>query len=243
MGRFIIVGRGRLGTAVEQALSHDGHEVAVVSKSAGVDVARPMSLAEYRGFDAVVEATDIFTNSRRKAIEFFSASTTNIKTAAREAGIGRHVLTSIVNCESPALAKAGYYAGKAMQEQAAMAVSGLPTTVVRSTMWYEFTAQNLGRMSFGPVAVVPKIRTRPVALAAVAAVVARRCVTDGPVREDLCGPDELTLWEMTMALPSRPRLPLSVPVGKAFTDGTLISESCEVIGPRFEEWLRMAPRS
>lgn len=65
----------------------------------------------------------------------------------------------------------------------------------------------------------------------------------GPVAVDLCGPDELTLWEMTMALPSRPRLPLSVPIGKAFTGGTLISESCQVIGPRFGEWLKKAPRS
>lgn len=243
MARVIIVGRGRLGTAVEQALSRDGHEVAVVSKSSGVDVTSAMSLADYQGFDAVVEATDIFTNSRRKAIEFFSASTRNIKEAAGEAGIGRHVLTSIVNCERPALAKAGYYAGKAIQEQAAMAVNGLPTTVVRSTMWYEFAAQNVSRMSFGPVAVVPKIKSRPVALAAVAAVVARRCVADGPVREDLCGPDELTLWEMTMALPSRPRLPLSVPIGKAFTDGTLISGSCQVIGPRFGDWLKKVSRS
>jgi uncharacterized protein YbjT (DUF2867 family) len=243
MARVIIVGRGRLGTAVEQALSNDGHEVAVISKSSGIDVTSPMSLADYHGFDAVVEATDIFTSSRRKAIEFFSASTKNIKEAAMEAGIGRHVLTSIVNCEREALAKAGYYAGKAMQEQVAMAVNGLPTIVVRSTMWYEFAAQNLGRMSFGPVAVVPKIKSRPVALAAVASIVARRCVIDGPVRGNLCGPENLTLWEMTMALPSRPRLPISVPIGKAFTDGTLIPESCQVIGPRFGEWLRTEPRS
>lgn len=45
------------------------------------------------------------------------------------------------------------------------------------------------------------------------------------------------------ARPCRPRLPLSVPIGKAFTGGTLISESCQVIGPRFGEWLKKAPRS
>ncbi len=241
MGRFVIVGRGRLGTATAQALLAGGHEVAVVSKSSGVDVTGPFSLADYRGFDAVVEATDIFTSSRQKAVEFFSASTRNIKEAARESAIGRHVLTSIVNCELPGIAKAGYYAGKAAQEKAAVAAGGLPTTIVRSTLWYEFAAQNLSRMSFGPLAVVPRIRSRPVALAAVAAVVARRCVADGPACEDLCGPEELTLWEMTRALPGRPRLAIGVPIGKAFADGTLVADDCRVTGPRFGEWLDSAP--
>jgi uncharacterized protein YbjT (DUF2867 family) len=243
MGRFIVVGQGRLGTAVAQALSRDGNEVAVVSKSSGVDVTRPVSLVSYRDFDAIVEATDTPNRSRRKSIAFFSASTKNIKAAAIEAGIGRHVLISIVNCEYAALAKDGYYAGKAVQEKAAMAVSGLPTSIVRSTMWYEFAAENLARMSVGPVTVVPRIRSRPVALTAVAAIVALRCVDDGPPREDLCGPDELTLWEMTMTLPHRPRLPLSVPIGAAFSDGTLIPKNGRVVGPRFGEWLGAAPQS
>jgi uncharacterized protein YbjT (DUF2867 family) len=243
MGRFVIVGRGRLGTAVQQALSQAGHEAAVVSRSDGVDVTRPVSLAPYHGFDGVVEATDIFTSARRKAVDFFTASTRHVKAAALEAGIGRHVLVSIVNCELDSIAKAGYYAGKAAQETTALSLAGPPTAIVRSTEWYEFAPQNLSRMTFGPLTVVPRIRSRPVALTAVAAAVARRCVADGPVRQEFCGPDELTLWDMTMALPGRPRLALPVPIGKAFADGTLISDRCEVVGPRFREWLAARARS
>lgn len=236
MGRVLIVGRGQLGSAVRDALSDVGHEVVSVSRSVGVDVTAPLSFEQYAGFDTVVEATDVNTRDRARAKSFFETSTTNIKSAANAAGIRRHVLASIVNCEQPVLDSNGYYAAKAAQERQAVRVEGPPTVVVRSTLWFEFAQQNLGRMSFGPVALVPMITTRPVALSAVARRIAARCLADGPDREDLCGPELLSLGEMTRALRRRKPVLLPVPAGRGLRDGSLVSSRCEVVGPRFADW-------
>src|SRR6201989_1477892 len=117
--RAAVIGRGRLGQAVAEQLRIRGAEVVLLSRVNGFDVTRPVSLEEHGRLDAVVEATDIFTISAQKARAFFQASTTNVNAAVAQAGIPLHLLISIVNCQDPALAKNGYYAGKAAQEQAA----------------------------------------------------------------------------------------------------------------------------
>lgn len=242
MSRYVVVGSGRLGRAVQHALVHTGADVDVVSRSSGFDVTRPETMTGLDGADAVIEATDIFTSKAEEAIGFFTTSTRNLNAAARSAGVAKHVLVSIVNCQDPRLSGNGYYAGKAEQERAAER-DNESMILVRSTLWYEFARQNLDRMRFGPLAIVPKMTAKPVALAAVATVVAE-CLSgalDGSCH-DVSGPDIMTLWEMTRPLPGKGCLPISVPApgeaGRALRNGVLVPEpACKVVGPGFDSWL------
>lgn len=239
------MGRGRLALAVRSALVACGADVTLLSRADGVDVTAPFSLAPWGPVDAVVEATDVSTVRARAARDFFVASTTHVRRAAQDAGVPLHVLVSIVRCTDPELSSGGYYAGKAAQERA---FRDLPSGVtrgalLRSTLWFEFVRQNLDRMGRGPVALVPRMRVRPCALDAVAAVVAERCVGARTfVEHDVCGPEETTLGEMTRALPDRPpvRVPLPVPgaSGRAMRAGGLLPPAgTEVVGPSFTAWL------
>ncbi len=108
-----MVGGGILGKAVESVLKRRGHEVIVLSKRTGFDVTEPKTMAPRSGIDAVVEATDVFTQKFDVARDFFTTSTRNIDHWAQESGIDKHVLVSIVNCEIDAMSSNGYYAGKA----------------------------------------------------------------------------------------------------------------------------------
>ncbi|NII40811.1 hypothetical protein E9228_001447 [Curtobacterium flaccumfaciens] len=211
------------------------------SRTTGFDVLRDDATKRLAGADVIVEATGMFTTSRRRATDFFGRSTRAIAAAAADLQ-AHHVLLSIVNCTLPVVQGYGYFAGKTVQEQIASDVSPR-LTIVRSTQWFEFARQNLERMRTGPFALVPGMTIAPVALDSVAAIVAD--VATGLRTEtevDVTGPETMTLWEMTRSLPDRGvvAVPLPIPgaMGRAFRNGALLpTADAEVIGPRFAEWL------
>jgi len=245
--RAVVIGGGGSGRAVERAIAARGWEVVRHSRSTGFDVVRDDVGALLDGVDAVVEAAGRATTSRRVATDFFTRSTRAIGAAAARTGV-HHVLLSIHGCERPAVQGYGYFAGKAAQESAA-ARTGARLTVVRSTQWFEFAAQNAARMRVGPVALVPGMTIAPVALEAVAGVLADVVtgVRTDP-RVDVAGPDVTTLWDLTRAV--RPAGVLPVPfripgsLGAAFRGGSLLpDDTAEVVGPTAAAWLAASERS
>lgn len=239
--RVAVVGGGVSGTAIGRAVAGRGCAVTLLSRSTGFDVLRDDPRAALDGADVVIEATGRFTTSRAAATQFFTGSTRAIGRAAGASG-AHHVLVSIVNCSLPEVQGYGYFAGKTAQEAVARSVSPR-LTIVRSTQWFEFARQNLERMRFGPVALVPAMTIAPVALDAVAAVIADVAV--GRRSEDdveVAGPGTTTLWDMTKALPDRgvTAVPLPIPgrMGRAFRGGALLpAVGTETVGPTFREWI------
>ena len=75
-----MVGGGILGKAVESALERRGHDVIVLSKGTGFDVTEPKTMTPRSGIDAVVEATDVFTQKFDVARDFFTTSTRSAST-------------------------------------------------------------------------------------------------------------------------------------------------------------------
>lgn len=239
--RVAVVGGGISGVAIIRAVEARGCSVRQLSLSTGFDVLRDDATAAFAGADVIIEATGQFTTSRNAATEFFTGSTRAIGRAADALG-ARHVLLSIVNCMLPEVQGYGYFAGKTAQEAVARSVSQR-LTIVRSTQWFEFARQNLKRMRFGPVALVPGMTIAPVALDAVAAVIADVVVGKRSAREiEVAGPDTTTLWTMTTALPDPGviAVPLPIPgrMGRAFREGVLLpGGDTEVVGQHFREWL------
>jgi dTDP-4-dehydrorhamnose reductase len=239
--RVAVVGGGRSGEAIGRALAERGATVEALSRSTGFDVLADDLAARVGGeVGAIVEATGRFTTSRKVATDFFTRSTRNVAAAANAAG-ARHVLLSILNCDLPEVRGYGYFAGKTAQERTAREVSE-NLTIVRSTQWFEFAGQNLDRMRLGPIALVPGMAIRPVALDAVAAVVAECALglRPGPTVE-VGGPETTTLWKLTAATPHPRTLPVPFPIpgrtGRAFRTGALLpAPGVETVGPRFSEW-------
>ena len=238
--KIAIVGGGRSGRAIQHALADHGLTGQLFSRSTGFDILKADAADRLGDVDVIIEATGRFTTSRKVATDFFTHSTRAVGAAARAAG-ARHILLSIVDCEKDVLQGYGYFSGKAAQERVARAENP-GVTVIRSTQWFEFAEQNLDRFTFGPFALVPRMKIKPVALDAVAAVIAETVVGDRTGTCDISGPEVMTLWEMTQKVRRNGivQVPLPTPgtTWRAFRDGGLVpGPDVEQVGPRFGEWL------
>jgi uncharacterized protein YbjT (DUF2867 family) len=237
-----IVGGGLSGEAIGRALISRGATVTLLSRSTGFDVLRDDAKRALKNADVVVEATGRFTMSRKVATDFFTRSTRAIGAATGAAG-AKHILLSIVNCEKPEMRGYGYFAGKAEQERVAREENP-DVVIVRSTQWFEFAVQNLERLKLGPFALVPAMTIKPVALAAVAEVIADCALGNRTgISYDVTGPEAMTLWDMTKRIRREGQpipLPLVIPgsTGRAFRNGGMVpGVEAEEVGPSFADWL------
>ena len=232
-------GTGTVGALCARAAEAAGHDVVVLARRTGVDLATGRGL-DLAGVDAVIDASGTSTTSAARARAFFEAVTGQLHRAERAAGVRHHVALSIVGA---AAAPHGYYAGKAAQERA-VAEGAVPWTILRATQFFEFAEQVALRA--GPWRAVPAMRTRPLAAASVARRLVRLAEGDpaGDAR-DLAGPREMRLAELlraVLAARSERRRVLELPLPGAF--GRALRSGAALPGPdadldpvTLEEWL------
>lgn len=246
-------GTGQTGALVVGALRAQGHEVDVLARSTGVDLDRPVdALAEtlatrLAGVDVVVDALNVTTMRAAESEAFFGRTSAALLAAGDLAGVGHHVVLSIVGIDRVPY---DYYAGKVLQER--LVTEGpLPWTILRATQFHEFAGQMLGRLRVGPLALAPRMPVQPVAMAEVAEVLAalavappRRTVVEvaGPRREDLVDLSRRTARADRAAGEDAPRLVVGVPVpgafGRGVRAGALLADAPEHVGAQtFAEWL------
>ncbi|MFD5864453.1 SDR family oxidoreductase [Agromyces sp. NPDC127015] len=236
-------GTGTVGRHVVDVARERGHEVVVLTRSAGVDVISGEGLARaLQGVDAVVDTSNVTTLDAKKAEAFFTTGSRNLLAAEAAAGVPHHVLLSIVGIDR---APYGYYAAKLAQERV-VEQGDVPWTIQRAMQFHEFAGQMLEGMSFAGVHLAPKVRTAPVA----AREVGERLVAlaeAGPAGHvaDLAGPREERLEEMIRKLARAqglrgPVLAVSLP-GKQFAamrSGVTLPGPGAVRATRtFDEWV------
>ncbi len=236
-------GTGTIGSEVVAAIRARGDEAVVLSRSTGVDVRTGEGLAAaLEGVDALVDTANVSSLSAKGSIAYFTETTRTMLAAEREAGVGHHVLLSIVGVDE---APFGYYAGKVAQEREVEA-GGVPWTTLRATQVHEFAGQMLDALSMGGLHLAPVARTQPVAASAVGRRLAELAAgaPAGRVR-DLAGPREERLDEMTRAYArSRglrgPVVSVKLP-GRQFQSmragAALPGPDADLVGPTFDEWL------
>jgi uncharacterized protein YbjT (DUF2867 family) len=236
-------GTGRVGSHVAEIARERGHDVAVLTRSRGVDLVTGRGLAAaLDGTDAVIDVVSIDTLDAKKSVAFFETTTRALLDAEAAASVGHHVALSIVGIDR---APEGYYAGKLAQEN--LFENGpVPWTVLRATQFHEFAAQIFASAKVGPLHLAPRMRTQPIAAREVAArlVALAEAAPAGRVR-DLAGPREESLpdmvrrWARTQG--SRawvPAIPLPGALGRAQRDGSLLPGPDAELGVQtFAEWL------
>jgi uncharacterized protein YbjT (DUF2867 family) len=236
-------GTGVVGRHVVDVARGRGHEPVVLTRSTGVDlVTRDGLPGALDGCDIVIDVTSLQTVSAKAAREFFGAVTRNLLDAEEAAGVRHHLALSIVGVGDEPF---GYYAGKARQEEL-VAAGRVPWTILRATQFHEFASQVFERTKVGPVALVPRMRSQPVA----AHEVAERLVvlaTGEPVgwARDLGGPREERMADLArrwVAASGRSNRVVEMPLpgrfGRAMRDGTLLPGPDADHGVQtFDEWL------
>lgn len=257
---LVLGGTGVSGRAVRAEAAGRGHDVRVLARHAPVDPADPADTVEVSpgdvitgegldaamaGVDAVVDCTNIQTLNEDRATRFFTTAVGNAAGAATRAGVGGYVLLSIVGVDRFPYA---YYRAKLAQERAlaaAAAGTGLTATVARTTQFHDFAGQILARSSVGPLAAVPALRIRPVAIEAVARhLVSLAEAPPAGAAPELSGPRDETLPDLvrryaratgrrSLVVP----LPLPGRAGRANRERVLIPRDGLTDDLTFEAWL------
>jgi uncharacterized protein YbjT (DUF2867 family) len=222
-------GTGTVGRHVVDVARERGHDVTVLTRSNGVDLTTGGGLApRLEGVDVVVDVSSMLTQSAKKSRAFYEATTTNLLAAEKLTSVSHHVALSIVGSDK---APYGYYAGKEVQERLVTA-GPVPWTILRATQFHEFAQQLFNQMRFGPVTVVPKMVSQPVAARNVGEYLVSLAEGDPAGRPaDLAGPEVLKMADMVKAYAaavgkSGPTLEVALPggFGRAMRDGTLLPQ-------------------
>ncbi|MEV4808787.1 SDR family oxidoreductase [Micromonospora avicenniae] len=235
-------GTGSVGKLVVERARAAGHDVVVISRSHGIDLTTGVGLDDaLRDVSTMIDVSNIQTVSRSASVRFFETTTRNLLEAEHRCGVKHHVLLSIVGIDR---VNWGYYQGKRRQEELVLA-GPVPATLLRATQFFEFAVQSLTLFP-GPLAVVPRMRTQPVAAEEVAAELVR--LAEGPAAgrvPELAGP-QVMMMSSAVRKVARVRGPrkfvLSVPwpsaAGRSMANGGLLPRGP---GPRgtlpFDQWL------
>jgi uncharacterized protein YbjT (DUF2867 family) len=188
-------GTGRTGRRVVSALQRAGHQTVVMSRSSGVDLVAGEGIDRaLADVDAVIDVTNSLVADDDAAREFFATTTGHLLEAEQRAGVGHHVLLSILGVDR--VHGNAHYVGKRHQERLVQAAP-VPSTIVRAAQFHDFAAMVVSWTRQGQTAVIPPLLVQPVAVADVADLLATTATA--PTRNgtiDLAGPGPQDLVDM-----------------------------------------------
>jgi uncharacterized protein YbjT (DUF2867 family) len=191
----VIGGTGLIGRGVIERLHERGQDAVAASRSTGVDTVSGEGLAEaLAGADVVVDVPNAPSFEDGPVLDFFERSTGNLVTAEKAAGVGHHVVLSIVGADR--LPDIGYMRAKVAQERI-VTDSGIPFTIVRATQFFEFIPALADAATQGDTATLSDVLMQPIAAADVSAALAEVAVaapTNGVI--ELAGPEPLRLDDL-----------------------------------------------
>lgn len=161
---------GNIGSLTVAALQAAGHDVVPISRARGVDLLQGEGLDDaLTGVDTVIDTTNCSATDRDEAVAWFGTTTRNLLAAGERAGVGHHVLLSILGVDR--VEGNAHYAGKREQERL-VAEGRVPWTVVRATQFHDFAAMVSGWTEQDGAAPIAPLLVQPIAPADVAAVLA-----------------------------------------------------------------------
>jgi uncharacterized protein YbjT (DUF2867 family) len=243
---------GRVGRHVVDILEAQGHEVAAIARSRGVDVITAEGLAEaVAGAEAIVDAATGPSPEEQAATEFFTTAVRNLHEAGERAGVQRLVIVSIIGSDR---FSGGYGAAQIAHEAAALS-GPIPARILRSAQFHELVAQLMEWGARGDVIEVPQMRTQLVAARAVGQALADLATASNGIQPsgtpilEIAGPREESLVEMAKLLAARrgETKPIEAvndpanPEHELYVSGALLpGPDATLAGPTFEEWLDAA---
>lgn len=248
---IVLGGNGNMGKRVVHLLQEAGHEAVAAGRGTGVDAYTGFGLAAaMRGADAVVDCLNVPTTNAATAIDFYETTARNIIRSAEEEHVKHLVCVSIINARKPEVNRhMGYYRGKAAQE-ARYQNAKVPTTIVRSTQWFELAETMIEQLTIGPVAVVPHMDSQPVAADAVAKLVlsAVEAGKNAPAGLELAGPEPRNMASLARLVaknnaasrnggPHARVIGVPVPGMKALNGGLLPEAAVPRDPTTFEQWM------
>lgn len=246
----VIGGTGLIGSKVVANLSEIGCEAVAASPNSGVNTLTGEGLAEVlTNASVVVDVSNSPSFADAAVLEFFQTSTRNLLNAEAIAGVGHHVVLSIVGCDG--LPDSGYMRAKVAQEKLITAGS-IPYSIVRATQFFEFVKQIADSATEGNTVRLPSVGFQPIAANDVANVVSRVAIAS-PLNAivEVAGPERFRFDELIrqrLGASKDPREVIADPKARYFgtglSDGSLVPSGDALLGETsFEAWLNRYAQS
>jgi uncharacterized protein YbjT (DUF2867 family)/nitrite reductase/ring-hydroxylating ferredoxin subunit len=240
----VIGGSGLIGSRLVTTLTGDGHEVVAASRRSGVDAITGEGLAEaLKGASVVVDVSNPPSFEDAAVMKFFKTATHNLLTCEAAAGVGHHVVLSVVGTER--LLRSGYLRAKFAQEKL-IRDSPVPYSIVQATQFFEFVSRIADAATHGNAVRVPPVLVQPIAADDVARALAK-VATGTPLNGtvEIGGPEPFYLdglIQRVLGARNDPREVIADRHARYF--GTELDERSLVAGDeaelgeiRFDEWL------
>ncbi|QNE36413.1 SDR family oxidoreductase [Leifsonia shinshuensis] len=195
----VIGGTGLIGRPLVEQLRQAGHDVVPASPSTGVDTVTGAGVdAALAGADVVVDVPNSPSFEDGPVMEFFQRSTETLVDAEKRAGVGHHVVLSIVGADR--MPDIGYMRAKVAQEDIVTG-SGVPYTIVRATQFFEFIpALAEGGAADGAITLSP-VLMQPIAAADVSQALAGVAVAEpADAIVEFAGPEPIRLADAATAI-------------------------------------------
>jgi uncharacterized protein YbjT (DUF2867 family) len=240
----VIGGSGLIGSRLVDKLRADGHDPLAASPNSGVDTITGEGLAEaLEGAQVVVDVANAPAWEDAAVLEFFQTSSRNQLAAEAAAGVGHHVVLSVVGADR--LADSGYLRAKVAQEEIVTA-GPIPYTIVRATQFFEFIGRIANSGADGDSVRLSPALIQPEAADDVVSTLADVAV-GSPLNDtvELAGPEAFHLDQLAQRVLSargdRRRVTTDVHAryfGAELDDRTLAPGGDARIGPtHFDDWL------
>jgi uncharacterized protein YbjT (DUF2867 family) len=234
---------GNIGARVVASLQGAGHEVVAISRSNGVDLSSGDGIdAALAGVQAVVDAISAPPTDRDSTVDYLGTATRNLLAAEERAGVGHHVLLSIVGIHD--IEGNAHYAGKREQESL-VETGAVQWTIVPATQFHDFAEMVVSWTEQDGRAQIAPLLVQPIDPDDVAAVLAEVVVGDPRGRYvDVAGPETQDLVDMARrTLAVRGREVTLVPTwsstfGVTMAGNVLLpGEKARIAPTTFDQWL------
>jgi uncharacterized protein YbjT (DUF2867 family) len=243
----VIGGSGLIGSKLVRNLLGHGQEAVAASLDSGVNTLTGEGLAEaLNGAAVVVDVSNSPSLEGAAALKFFETSTGNIVDAEAAAGVGHHVVLSVVGTER--LSESGYFRAKSVQEKL-IESSSIEYSIVHATQFFEFIERIADDATEGDTVRVAPVLIQPMAAEDVASAVGSVSV-GSPVNGivEVAGPQRFRLDELIRGFLGERRDPREVitdPHARLFgvepEERTLLpGEDARLAETCWEDWLSQA---
>ncbi len=249
--KFVIIGgTGLIGSKVVAGLDEEEHEAVAASPDTGVNTLTGEGLAEVLdGATVIIDVSNSPSFEDEAVMTFFTTATSNLLSAAHDAGVRHYVALSVVGADG--LPDSGYLRAKVAQETLINEFT-IPYTIIRATQFFEFAKRIADGSTDGDVVRLPHVLFQPIAADDVAAAVceiSQRPPADGIV--EIGGPEQFRFDEFigdALVKMGDPRTVVADPeapyFGAVLEERSLVPDNAIHLGAiRFDDWVSQPPKA
>ncbi|OBH29650.1 NmrA family protein [Mycobacterium sp. E342] len=244
----VIGATGTVGSRVVARLKARDVGVVEVSRAHSVDLLDGESLYRaLKGADVAIDVSNpVPADGQPTITQALITASRNVMGVCSARGVQRLVVSTMACIDDPVFDGTPYYEAKRAAKQ--ILLDGpVPTTVVKSTQWFEFATGAAGPVNRdGDEVIVEDWLIQPIAADTVADVLVETALGQTPTPRSITGPDAIRLPQLTSKVLDRQGDSRSVrvvppPVPALATGALLASDQAIVLGPDVETWLSSLP--